>query len=67
MSHRPIISLDLAKNIHMCISIPPQYAVSNVVGYLKGKSAISKLENLKAVREIIPVRIFGQEVTSYPR
>jgi putative transposase len=25
----------------MCISIPPKYAVSNVVGYLKGKSAIT--------------------------
>lgn len=28
-------------HIHMCISIPPKQAVSNVVGYLKGKSAIS--------------------------
>ncbi len=27
-------------HIHMCLSIPPKYAVSNVVGYLKGKSAI---------------------------
>ena len=27
-------------HIHMCISIPPKYAVSNVVGYMKGKSAI---------------------------
>ena len=27
-------------HIHMCISIPPKHAVSNVVGYLKGKSAI---------------------------
>jgi putative transposase len=27
-------------HIHMCISIPPKYAVANVVGYLKGKSAI---------------------------
>jgi putative transposase len=24
----------------MCISIPPKYAVSNVVGYIKGKRAI---------------------------
>jgi putative transposase len=24
----------------MCISIPPKYAVSQVVGYIKGKSAI---------------------------
>jgi putative transposase len=27
--------------VHMCISIPPKYAVSNVVGYMKGKSAIT--------------------------
>ncbi len=28
-------------HIHMCISIPPKYAVSNVVGYIKGKSVFS--------------------------
>ena len=28
-------------HVHMCISIAPKYAVSNVVGYLKGKSAIA--------------------------
>ncbi len=27
-------------HIHMCLSIPSKYAVSNVVGYFKGKSAI---------------------------
>lgn len=27
-------------HVHMCIAIPPKYAVSNVVGYIKGKSAI---------------------------
>lgn len=27
-------------HVHMCLSIPPKYAVSGVVGYLKGKSAI---------------------------
>jgi len=27
-------------HVHLCISIPPKYAVSNVVGYIKGKSAI---------------------------
>jgi putative transposase len=27
-------------HVHMCISIPPKQAVSNVVGYIKGKSAI---------------------------
>ena len=27
-------------HVHMCISIPPKYAVAHVVGYIKGKSAI---------------------------
>ena len=28
-------------HVHMCISIPPKFAVSTVVGYMKGKSAIA--------------------------
>src|SRR5664280_256108 len=31
----------MSDHVHMCISIPPKYAVSNVVGFIKGKSAIS--------------------------
>ena len=27
-------------HVHMMISIPPKYAVSQVVGYIKGKSAV---------------------------
>jgi len=30
----------LSDHVHMMISIPPKYAVSEVVGYIKGKSAI---------------------------
>ena len=30
----------MADHIHMCISIPPKYSVSNIVGFIKGKSAI---------------------------
>ena len=30
----------MGDHIHMCISIPPKYAVSKVMGYIKGKSAI---------------------------
>ena len=30
----------LADRVHILISIPPKYAVSQVVGYIKGKSAI---------------------------
>lgn len=28
-------------HVHMCIMIPPKYAVSSVVGFIKGKSAIA--------------------------
>ena len=30
----------MADHLHMMISIPPKYAVSQVVGFIKGKSAI---------------------------
>jgi putative transposase len=30
----------MADHVHMMISIPPKYAVSQVIGYIKGKSAI---------------------------
>jgi len=28
-------------HVHMLIAIPPKYSVSEVIGYIKGKSAIS--------------------------
>jgi len=30
----------IGDHVHMLLSIPPKYAVSQVVGYIKGKSAI---------------------------
>lgn len=30
----------MADHVHMMLSIPPKYAVAQVVGYMKGKSAI---------------------------
>ncbi len=30
----------LADHVHMMISIPPKYSVAQVIGYIKGKSAI---------------------------
>jgi putative transposase len=37
-----IIEGSLSKDhVHMCIEIPPKYAVSSVLGFLKGKSAIA--------------------------
>ena len=32
-------------HVHICISIPPKYAVSQVVGFMKGKSAIYVARN----------------------
>ena len=32
-------------HVHMLIAIPPKYAVSQVVGYIKGKSAIHIARN----------------------
>ena len=31
----------LPDHVHLCISIPPKYAVASVIGFLKGKSAIA--------------------------
>jgi len=28
-------------HVHICIEIPPKYAVSSIIGFLKGKSAIA--------------------------
>ena len=28
-------------HVHICLSVPPKYSVSNVVGFVKGKSAIT--------------------------
>jgi putative transposase len=30
----------MSDHVHMLVSIPPKYAVSQVVGYIKGKTAI---------------------------
>ena len=27
-------------HVHLCLSIPPKYSVSNTIGFLKGKSAV---------------------------
>ena len=31
-------------HVHLCLSIPPKYAVATIVGYLKGKSAMVVFE-----------------------
>ena len=37
-------------HIHMCLSIPPKYSVSTIVGYLKGKSAIIVFEKYSRLK-----------------
>jgi len=37
-------------HIHMCVSIPPKFAVASIVGYLKGKSAIEVFEKFSKLR-----------------
>lgn len=38
-------------HVHILISIPPKYAVAQVMGYLKGKSAIQIARQFGAVRK----------------
>jgi putative transposase len=45
----------LSDQVHMLISIPPQYAVSQVVGFIKGKSAIHL------------ARVYGERKRSFVR
>jgi putative transposase len=32
---------NMSDHVHMCISIPPKHAVSSIIGFIKGKSAIA--------------------------
>jgi putative transposase len=41
----------LPDHVHMLISIPPKYAVAQVVGYIKGKSAIHIARNYLGHRQ----------------
>ena len=35
----------MPRHIHMLVAIPPKYSVAQVVGYIKGKSAIAIARN----------------------
>ena len=39
-----------ADHIHICLSIPPKYAVSTIVGYLTGKSTMILFEKYSSLR-----------------
>ena len=40
-----------ADHVHLVLSIPPKYAVSNVMGYLKGKLAIRVFNHFEHLRQ----------------
>ncbi|MFH1058690.1 MAG: IS200/IS605 family transposase, partial [Pseudomonadota bacterium] len=39
-------------HIHVCLSIPPKYSVSQVIGFLKGKSAVRIYRSLLGERRL---------------
>ena len=47
-------------HVHMMILIPPKYAVSQVIGYIKGKSAIHMARTMVSVSAISRVNISGR-------
>ena len=57
----------LPDHVHMMLSIPPKYAVSQVVGYIKGKSAIHWLGFMASETEASSARAFGREDISFRR
>lgn len=54
-------------HVHMMISIPPKYAVSQVVGFIKGKSAIYLARVYGERSRNFVGSIFGPADTSSPR
>jgi putative transposase len=53
--------------VHMTIAIPPKYAVSNVIGYIKGKSAIHVARVYGERKRNFVGSTFGLADTSYRR
>ena len=46
----------LADHVHMMISIPPKYSVSQVIGFIKVKSAIGSVQSLSHFRSFVGLR-----------
>jgi putative transposase len=53
-------------HVHMCISIPPKYAVSEVIGYLKGKNAIAVARQFAGRQKNFNDEHFGSRGYSVP-
>jgi len=48
----------MSDHVHMCLSIPPKLSVSNVVGFIKGKSAISIARGFKGRQRNFNGKVF---------
>jgi REP element-mobilizing transposase RayT len=59
----------MADHVHMMIAIPPKYAVSQVVGFIKGKSAIhlARVKEAKLCRSAILRLHRGEGRADHPR
>ena len=49
----------ISDHVHMMISIPPKYAVAQIIGYIKGKSAIHIARNYFGRKENFTGQHFG--------
>ena len=57
----------MTDHVHMCLSIPPKHSVSHVVGYIKGKSAISIARQFGGRQRNFTGEVFGPGDTSFRR
>ena len=54
-------------HVHMMIAIPPKYAVSQVIGFIKGKSAIHRPGYTGRRNETLWASTSGREAITCPR
>ena len=54
-------------HVHMLLSISPKYAVSDFMGYLKGKSALMMFDKHANLSTSLATVIFGQKGIMYRR
>ena len=47
-------------HIHLCLSIPPKYSVSNTIGFLKGKSAVKIHRELKKAKRMTGLNFWAK-------
>ena len=57
----------LVDHVHMMLSIPPKYSVAQVIGYIKGKSAIHIARDSPGGRAALSGSTLGLAATSCPR